>query len=199
MTKTLAITAIVLVAVVMGISSVVPMMLTAYAVPKPEISRVCDDPILQRICKEVAVFVRDRDGQIEVGERIFFIMTIKLTNPAPVDWVNTVVKDRFGAELEIVRGCFSSQGPVIITTKGKSDKVFLEWFVGTVAARGGMATLTCFLQTDLNPAGHQEYTSPGEYEFNSGANVKFNAGRDGPQVSFETPPITLTVVEARAE
>lgn len=156
--------------------------------------KVCESDV-ERICKDVRTNDEDGDGQIEVGELVTFEMTIKLTNPAPFDWVDTIVKDRFGAELELV-DCRTSQGDVDISTKGKSEKVFLEWDVGTVPKDGGMATLTCTLQTDLNPAGMQEYSSPGEYDFNSGANVKFNAGEDGKQVSFETPSIEVTVTEA---
>ena len=52
--------------------------------------------------------------------------------------------------------------------------------------------MICEANTDINPAGKQEYSSPGEYEFNSGAVLKFNVP-DGSQRSFETGGISVEV------
>ncbi len=86
-----------------------------------------------------------------------------------------------------------TQGTATLTTQGNSNKEFLKWEVGTLGP-GGTANLVLMAQTDLNPAGHQEYTSPGTYEFNSGAVLKFLV--DGKQTSFETGSIMVTVVAA---
>ena len=56
------------------------------------------------------------------------------------------------------------------------------------------ATLIFEISTDLNPAGKQEYTSPGCYELNSGAVLKFTY--NGKKYSAHTLPITVLVVDS---
>ena len=52
--------------------------------------------------------------------------------------------------------------------------------------------LQLYLWTKLNPAGNQEYTSPGTYTMNSGPNVKwFNL--EGQQFSYDGEPLYITV------
>ena len=46
--------------------------------------------------------------------------------------------------------------------------------------------------SDRNPAGKQEFTSSGVYEFNSGVVLKFKDAR-GKQQSFETGSVWVTV------
>lgn len=103
---------------------------------------------------------------------------IRITVSVPVGWVGDItgvtVTDRFGAEIEIEEPFPVSitHGTVSYTTKGKSAKVFLTWEIGTLSP-GDWAALVIKVSTDLNPAGHQEYTSPNCYELNSGAVLKF--------------------------
>jgi len=130
-----------------------------------------------------------------VGEDVHWTMGIGVD----LRWVsvagaieNVVVTDRFGAELEIDQPfpVKCTHGTVSYYTEGNSDKVFLTWNIGTLPF-GEMAILIFKMSTDLNPAGHQEYTSPGCYELNSGAVLKFTY--NGKQYSAYTLPITVSV------
>jgi hypothetical protein len=73
---------------------------------------------------------------------------------------------------------------------GRSVKVHFQWNIGDMIG-GTSRTIFLVVSTDTNPAGHQEYTSPGCYELNSGATVK--ALVDGRQVSATAPSIPITV------
>ena len=146
------------------------------------------------VCKKVKYLDDDRDGVIEVGEPVKFLEVIQVHNPSGADWTMTTVGDRWGAEIDVeVAPLFvnPTQGTATLTTKGKSAKESLLWDVGTLGP-GQTANLVLGAITDLNPAGHQEYTTCGEYEFNSGAVLKFR-GPDGHQRSFETGPILVDV------
>jgi hypothetical protein len=148
------------------------------------------------VCKKVKYLDEDRDGVIEVGESVQFLEVIQVHNPSPDPWMGVIVKDRWGAEIDVVSAT-PSQGTATLTTKGKSAKEFLEWNVGTVPP-GGTANLVLMTMTDLNPAGHQQYTSPGDYDYNSGAVLKFQVQPPGAkkphQRSFDTGSVMLTVV-----
>lgn len=137
-----------------------------------------------------------------VGEDIHW--GIRITIALPGDWggpiEDAVVTDRFGAEWELPDHDPSTpawdpimitQGTAGYTTKGTSNKVFFTWEVGTLAP-GEMAEIRFEISTDLNPAGHQEYTSPGCYELNSGAVLKFMF--EGHQESVYTLPIAVVVI-----
>ena len=54
---------------------------------------------------------------------------------------------------------------------GNSVKVHFMWDVGDMSA-GETRMIWLVVSTDTNPAGHQEYTSCGCYQLNSGATVK---------------------------
>lgn len=131
-----------------------------------------------------------------LGEDVQWL--IKISVSLPSDWggpiSNVIVYDRFGAEIEIDEPFPTSvsQGTVSYITKGKSEKVFLTWKIGTLSP-GDTATLEMQISTDLNPAGKQEYTSPGCYELNSGAVLKFRF--EGKRYSAYTLPITVSVEE----
>jgi len=133
-----------------------------------------------------------------LGEDVYWTMAISVD----LRWVsvagaieNVVVTDRFGAEIEIVGydpgdTMPASHGSATYSINGNSDKVFLTWNIGTLPF-GEMATLIFEISTDHNPADHQEYTSPGCYELNSGAVLKFTYG--GKRYSAYTLPITVSV------
>lgn len=135
----------------------------------------------------------DHDGKVEVGEDVQWVFTITVTNL--YDWTmeDVVVSDRFAAELEIDCVCCVSHGTLDLSMKGNSDKVFLTWTIGDLAPLE-TATLCMIISTDENPAGHQEYTSPGCYELNSGAVLKFpKPGNNNGQYSFHTQSIYVHV------
>lgn len=116
---------------------------------------------------------------------------IRVTNPPSGDPITgVIVKDRFGAEFGVAVD-FCSKGTPVLTTKGNSDKVFLEWTIGTLAP-GDAATLILEVWTDINPGGHREFTSYGCYYINSGAVVKW-FDIDGVKHSAETGTITVSV------
>ena len=79
---------------------------------------------------------------------------------------------------------------------GNSVKVHFQWNIGSMS---GSETRIIYVvvSTDTNPAGHQEYTSCGWYDLNSGATVKaivestgkqFSAESDSIQIYVESPP-----------
>jgi hypothetical protein len=138
-------------------------------------------------------------------------VVIDIVNPFSYTMNDTVITDRFGAEIEIdepfpysiTHGTVSntttedkSKGPAKgkpDKRKGTSEKVFLTWEIGDLDP-GETARLILLVSTDLNPAGHQEYTSPGIYELNSGATLKFIDPLQDMQLSAVTDSIYVTVL-----
>jgi hypothetical protein len=136
--------------------------------------------------------IMDHETTAVVSTETSWTLVIQI-DATPIAMTDAVIKDRFGAEIE-VDSYVASQGSVDIKTKGNSDKVFLTWDVGDLGV-GESATLTLTVSTDLNPAGHQEYSEAGEdYELNSGATLKFRDG-DGTQLSAYTGSILVDVSE----
>lgn len=109
---------------------------------------------------------------VPMNTNIQWLISIEIYTP--VDIQNAVVTDRLGAELEIDLPFPHdiTQGTASYTTIGESNKVFLTWNVGNLAA-GTYAWLQFYISTDKNPAGKQEYTSCGCYYINSGATMKY--------------------------
>jgi len=79
---------------------------------------------------------------------------------------------------------------------GNSVKAHFQWNIGSMSV-GQTRTIFLVVSTDTNPAGHQEYTSCGDYDLNSGATLKaivdstgkqFSAETDGIQIHVECPP-----------
>jgi len=137
-----------------------------------------------------------------LGENTEWTLHITADNPFGFIMEDAVIKDRFGAEIEIdgdyEAGVWytdgATQGRWQYKTKGNSDKVFLTWEIGDLAI-SGTATLTLEISTDLNPAGHQEYTELGEEVLNSGATLKFIDPDQDMQLSAYTGSITVDVEE----
>jgi hypothetical protein len=153
--------------------------------------------------KYVSIMRDEGDGDkiIEVGENIVWKFTMKLYNSYSWDMEDVFVWDRFGAEIEIddydptteeIDEISITHGDWDFKTKGKSKKVFLTWDIGYLPA-GAVATLELQISTDLNPSLKQAYTSPGEYEMNSGGVVKF-LNPDDIQLSAHTDIIEVTVI-----
>jgi hypothetical protein len=111
-----------------------------------------------------------------------------------------VITDHFGAELG-VNGEVLSQGVLDLTViehsrgKVKTDtfdtQYRITWQLGDVCVEDGPQTLTLLVWTKLNPAGNQEYTTPGRYEFNSGPTAKWWDGWQ--QQSSEGPSLYINV------
>src|SRR4030042_405454 len=137
-------------------------------------------------CEKTAYFVSDEDGDgiIEVGEKIVWDLAIVLVNDLSSPMTDVIVTDNLAAELavDMTFGFHQSQGTVSYYTTGNSDKLHLTWDVGTLNP-GQQVWMHFFVYTDLNPAGRQEYTSPGTYYLNSGPTMKFYV--DGVQDSRE--------------
>ncbi len=109
------------------------------------------------------------------------------------------VKDNFGAELDVtdyydVQFVYGSPGWTYEQTtnpSGTQDRI--SWTIDELAP-GDTGTLILKVKTKLNPAGKQEYTSPGVYEMNSGATLKWFDGA-GVMHSKTTDPLEITAVD----
>jgi hypothetical protein len=148
--------------------------------------------------------------EIPVNTETQWALVISVTNPFDYTMKNTVITDRFGAEIEVdeilVHSVYDDAMSFVrltlapgIILKGNSDKVFLTWTVGDLLP-GETARLKLLVSTDRNPAGKQEYSSPSPldepYEMNSGATLKFNdPDQDMMQLSAVTDSIYVTVLE----
>lgn len=151
----------------------------------------------QELQKEVKLpFDSEIDDPLTIMEKTEtqWILVMELTNT--FDYIMTDVKitDNFGAEIEIDETfpLTISHGTVSYTIKGKSDKVFLTWDIGDLDS-GETAKMYFLISTDLNPAGQQEYSSPGVFELNSGATLKFSDLEDV-QLSAFTDKIFVIVL-----
>ena len=81
---------------------------------------------------------------------------------------------------------------------GNSCKVHFNWTIGPME-EGEIKEMYLVISTDKNPAGHQEFTSPGITFLNSGATAKILSpnprGKMRPIYSTSTPPIPITIEE----
>jgi hypothetical protein len=118
-------------------------------------------------------------------------MEIHVVNTFPFTMQDVVVTDNLAAELKL--DCYSpSTADVVTRTRGKSEKVKLTWTIGDLSP-GSASSLWLYVSTDLNPAGKQEFTSPGCYELNSGSVVKFKDPITGSQLSAHTGSVYVHV------
>jgi len=161
---------------------------------------------------------------VPIGTDVHWIVDIVVTNilgDSIATMEDVVVKDRFGGDLELDKIDDGAKDPPEPTEKkketvdwgftgsnnrgtvqytGKTNKVHLTWDVGTLVVDGNK-TLSLEISTDENPGKgkndpHQEYTSPGWNDLNSGAVVKFiDAGEEstGFQLSAHTPALSVYV------
>ena len=141
----------------------------------------------------------DGDGYLEVGELWWFLLEITVTNNGDTAIDGIELKDRLGGDLMLMDIGYTNPYPDTYSTKGKTEKAFLGWDVGTLDP-GETATFYVHVATDTNTgtgngkkAGHQEYTSIGEHELNSGATAKGMLG--DLQVSDTSDSITVEVLE----
>ncbi|MGD8506199.1 MAG: hypothetical protein PVF15_05985 [Candidatus Bathyarchaeota archaeon] len=149
-------------------------------------------PIAQACYKEAELIsTGDGDMIIEVGEDVVWLFHISVSNWwGTNDFTDVVVTDKLGAELEIDSPFNMTHGTVEIRLTGKSEKVHLTWYVGTLSP-GERAHLYFLVSTDINPGGKQEYTTPGWYELNSGPTAKYRVL--GEQYSYEANTLGIWV------
>ena len=156
------------------------------------------------------------DSTLDLNEKWEFVLNITVTNPSSTNVTNVMVKDNFGGDLELVstqvdggtiydwsgypltkkkKDSSLIQGEVTVEWSGKSEKAHLFWNVedGTLSP-GETHTLTVVVATDMNPAGHQQYTSEGDHYLNSGATAKGFVMWDSIEfeVDYTTDPIMVT-------
>ena len=160
--------------------------------------------------------------EADLGTLYTFTMNITVTNSTPATLTSILVQDNFGGELELVStdvfndgtladatwtpgpgkksSAVDNTGTITVQWTGKTNKVHLWWTIPSLAPTGS-ATLTLVVATDSNPgrgknAPYQEYTSPGIYDLNSGASIRW-AWIDGFFVEFDgiqTDPIQVEVL-----
>lgn len=136
----------------------------------------------------------DGDGIIEVGEEWWFSVMITVQNVSPGDVTEFVIKDNIAGDLLI--NAYWMEGDLdwtYLPPPGESKKkkvdgytdgiITIEWTGKTKKAHvyfndlgtlepGESITLWLWLITDINPGNHQEYTSEGPTDLNSGATAK---------------------------
>lgn len=125
-------------------------------------------------------------------------ITVSATHPAGSGFDGVTVYDVLPAELELL-GWTASQGTLSITKpgEGKMGSTHLTWDVGYLGCWvGNSAELVLKIATTKNPAGKQEFTSPGVYSLNDGATVKGTVVETNEEVSAgPTEPITVIALD----
>ncbi len=104
---------------------------------------------------------------------------------------NIEIKDTFPAEYEVERYVTTMGDATVEPVGGGNSATRVEWEVEDLAY-GETARLVMLIKTRLNPAGHQEFTSPGIYDLNPGVNAKWDWLGD----DYEVDEILQLQVEA---
>jgi hypothetical protein len=118
------------------------------------------------------MWYEDGDEYIDLFEDVHWLFEITVANTDQWVWggmYDIVITDRLAAELEIDEVVYVSQGTFSYSRKGN---VKMTWEVGDLAD-GEEATLIIEISTKFKKK-QQSYTSPGWYELNSGAALKFD-------------------------
>lgn len=143
--------------------------LTIMLVPSTFATGTCGVTICKRIICDTPT------SGLQLNTYYEWLVQITVTNLNAYPITDVTLKDRFGAEfgVDVVEYSGGSGGAAPeLTTKGASDKVFLEWYIGSLGA-GESAVIKLHVYTDINPGGHQEFTSCDTCDMNSGAVVKW--------------------------
>ena len=156
--------------------------------------------------------------EVPMHTRILFTMVITVTNDSPSAIAGVMVTDNFGGDLELVsvdgiaptgpstkkkkdnaEVLATAVGNVTIQWSGNTEKAHLSWDVGGLNPDEEVS-LTVVVATDINhgqgkkdPAGKNEYTSPGIHCLNSGATATGMIG--DLEVSHTSNSICVDVVE----
>ena len=138
-------------------------------------------------------------ARVPVETCVVWMVTIAINNNHDYPMQDVVVTDHFGAELAVavwdVEPLSSWDVVVDPKTHTRPDGTTFEtqyrvtWYVGTLLPGEG-ATLDLLVWTKLNPAGKQEYTSPGDYTLNSGPTMKWR-DPEGHQSSSTAPSLEV--------
>ncbi|MBC7320392.1 hypothetical protein H5T89_07080 [bacterium] len=113
---------------------------------------------------------------------------VKISSTNPID--DVVIKDIFEPQLGVQDPpIYISQGTVNYTySPGQMKKVTVIWTIGD--SFSGDAELILKVYTKPNPAGNQEFTSPGTYYLNKGATLNYTLGGTGYSVTTEEILVT---------
>jgi hypothetical protein len=136
---------------------------------------------------------------------IHWTLVIEVTNSFGYTMEDVVITDRFGGDIEVHTPALEiSHGNIELKEKGKTKKQFLTWEIADLL-EGETATLKLEISPDINTgtgnnkkSGHQEYTSPGWHDLNSGATLKFIDPEQDMQLSAYTnsiPVLALPLLE----
>ncbi len=125
-----------------------------------------------------------------------WVLQITVANTGDSDVLDVVVHDVLPAELELID--FTITTGVLIygpNGVGQVGSTSLTWNIGTMAA-DEIHTLELVISTKPNPAGKQEFTSPGTYSLNDGAWVSGNDAITGEgSLVGPTPMITVIAID----
>ena len=123
-------------------------------------------------------------------------LRITLTNTGGSPAQGVVVYDVIPAEFGVAE-YWASEGTASFVQSGDGElgSTSLTWIIG-ILSPGREAVLEFTISTILNPAGKQEFTSPGIYSLNDGAWVTWVDPVSGLKLSDgPTPPITVTAYD----
>lgn len=163
--------------------------------------------------KEVLLCTNEPWSVVPVETDVHWLLLITVENidgDSISSMDDPVVSDRLGGDLEVDEATtkrFISppwSGDVTLKTTGKTKKVHLTWEEFGDLDDEGLAQLWLEISTDINTGtgnskkpGHQEYTSTGWHDLNSGAVLKFiDSEGTGFQLSAHTPSITVYATDA---
>lgn len=165
------------------------------------------EPLVE-FTKEIVYTVEagDMDGVLETGEDWHWDLEVTMKNLTDETLTVTKLHDRLGGDIEWHGiGWYSGLiGDLDIDYKGKTDKVFINFYDGFSLAPGQEEWLFSMnISPDVNTgtgngkkSGHQEYTSPGEHCLNSGATFEGYFGDEEEYVEASTEPVCVEVFEA---
>lgn len=134
--------------------------------------------------------LRSGPDPVTVGTYQEWFFTIVVSNPFDFPIEDVLVTDHFGAELDVV---IVSHTGGTATTEVVGQQARIAWTIDLLDP-GHSQTLVVRAFTTLNPGGQQSYSSPGRYEQNSGATMRW-IDPNGHQDSASTDSIVVTVVE----
>ena len=152
--------------------------------------------------EEIILDIVQISGDDEVLTHTLSIWEVQITVFNPHEWKfeEIMVTTTLPAEIECTSHTLA-QGELEISKhgKGESGSKGLEWEIGTLEEESE-AVLTLSLSTTLNPAGKQEFTSPGEYIIIEGASLKGIDSSTGKKISVgPTAPITVVALDEDSE
>ena len=135
---------------------------------------------------------RNPDGTwtVPTGERVEWAVLWTIANASGQTVSDVRLGDNFSAEMDVdTRSISGSTGRADAQhVGGPHSATAVTWSIGTMPP-GSSAQLSFRVGTGLNPAGKQEYTSPGQHCMDSGLTVKWKGG------SYPLPPVCLVAKE----